>query len=255
LENHENPHCLNCKTKIKGSYCHTCGQKSSTHRLDMKDFILHELVHGVFHFDKGILYTVKEIILRPGKVAKNYIDGKRVAYYNFFYLTLLLIALLLILKEILHNSTNPIAATPTDSYRIGAFVANKYFKYVFLSFIPLLVVAAKIMYRSARLNTAEHSIIAVTHVISFLLILVISNLFNIVCVFIHQEKWSSMNSVLMAVVFLNGIRIYYQVFNMYNKNRESNFLKAFGTMLFFHLLMFICLGLIFFLLPELGIEF
>ncbi|WP_071840008.1 DUF3667 domain-containing protein [Sediminibacterium salmoneum] len=79
-----NTKCLNCESQTIGKYCHNCGQKTDTKRLDFIHFISHDLIHGVFHFDKGLPLTVKELIVRPGKVARNYIQGKRISYYNFF---------------------------------------------------------------------------------------------------------------------------------------------------------------------------
>jgi hypothetical protein len=58
--------CKNCGIPMVGAFCHGCGQKADTHRLDWH-WLGHELQHSVFHVDKGILYTLKELFLRPGR--------------------------------------------------------------------------------------------------------------------------------------------------------------------------------------------
>ncbi|MBD1429705.1 DUF3667 domain-containing protein [Sphingobacterium litopenaei] len=84
--NFDSTTCLNCHKEIHGKYCSHCGQSADTHRLSLSHFIAHDVVHGVFHLDKGLLFTIKQVLTRPGYAAMDYIAGKRKSYYNFFYL-------------------------------------------------------------------------------------------------------------------------------------------------------------------------
>lgn len=79
---------MNCSEPVSKKFCPNCGQKTDTHRITFKHFILHDILHGVWHFERGILFTLKEAIIRPGNAALDYISGKRVRYYNVFYLIL-----------------------------------------------------------------------------------------------------------------------------------------------------------------------
>ncbi|RYD58971.1 MAG: DUF3667 domain-containing protein [Sphingobacteriales bacterium] len=92
MEGHHHA-CLNCGAVLISKYCHECGQKSDTHRITMSHLVKHDLVHGLWHFDKGLLYTLKESFLRPGHMAMDYISGKRIKYYNVFYLILIVIGI------------------------------------------------------------------------------------------------------------------------------------------------------------------
>lgn len=69
--------CKNCNTEITQNYCPICGNPNSLKRIDGK-YIATE-IGSVLNFDKGILYTVKELIFRPGKAVKEFIleDRKR----------------------------------------------------------------------------------------------------------------------------------------------------------------------------------
>jgi len=86
-------HCLNCNTALHGAYCHACGQKASTHRLSMKHFIAHDLVHGLFHLDGSFPRTLKAAIVRPGKAALQYIAGHRAGTFNLVTLLVILAGL------------------------------------------------------------------------------------------------------------------------------------------------------------------
>lgn len=67
--------CKNCKSKIQGNYCAQCGNARQLKRID-GHFILHEIEH-VLHFEKGLFFTIKELLLRPGKCVREYISENR----------------------------------------------------------------------------------------------------------------------------------------------------------------------------------
>lgn len=151
--------CLNCNTTVMGKFCHECGQKTDTHRITVKHFIEHDLVHGVWHIDKGIPYTLKQIFTRPGHGALDYIHGKRVKYYNVFYLSLLVLGLFMLLtfedKEVINALNN--APEIARNFMSTLYSYSKVF--IFL-FIPLSAFCGKILFDRIDLNYAEHLIIA-----------------------------------------------------------------------------------------------
>ena len=67
--------CKNCNTEITLKFCPSCGQAAYIHRIDGR-YIIHEIEH-VLHFERGILYTVKELFIRPGQTIKDYITENR----------------------------------------------------------------------------------------------------------------------------------------------------------------------------------
>jgi len=68
-------HCENSKSEIQGEFCSNCGQAKHLKRIDSK-YILSEL-GSVLNFDKGILYTIKELLIRPGKSVRGFIHKDR----------------------------------------------------------------------------------------------------------------------------------------------------------------------------------
>lgn len=69
-------HCLNCSAALRGPWCHACGQKSGAAHLDVHH-VAHEAVHEFLHLDGKILRTVKLLVLQPGQLTKEFIEGRR----------------------------------------------------------------------------------------------------------------------------------------------------------------------------------
>jgi hypothetical protein len=73
--------CKNCNYTFESQYCGQCGQDSHTHQINAH-FLWHDIQHGFLHFDKGILFTLKELFTRPGFSIKEYLNGKRVKHFK-----------------------------------------------------------------------------------------------------------------------------------------------------------------------------
>ncbi len=56
-------------------FCSNCKQNIKPKRID-GHYILHEIEH-VLHFDRGILYTIRELLIRPGENIRNFISENR----------------------------------------------------------------------------------------------------------------------------------------------------------------------------------
>ncbi|MCF6308781.1 MAG: DUF3667 domain-containing protein [Flavobacteriaceae bacterium] len=67
--------CKNCNAKINQNYCPNCGQPTKLKRINGQ-YILSE-IGSVLNFDKGILFTIKELLLRPGQSIRNFVLDDR----------------------------------------------------------------------------------------------------------------------------------------------------------------------------------
>ena len=67
--------CKNCNSEVNSKYCPNCGQPTELKRIN-GHYIIHEIEH-VLHFERGILYTIKELIINPGRNVKNYLTENR----------------------------------------------------------------------------------------------------------------------------------------------------------------------------------
>lgn len=79
--------CLNCGAAIQHEFCPYCGQKKDVEKLNWHSFI-HEIGHFFTHIEKGFLTTSFQLLIRPGRVIKEYLEGKRKKYHKpvSFYL-------------------------------------------------------------------------------------------------------------------------------------------------------------------------
>ena len=67
--------CANCGRAIDGveqKFCPACGQPTPAPRIDWR-FMRHELEHSVLQMDRGILYSLKELMLRPGRLMRDHL--------------------------------------------------------------------------------------------------------------------------------------------------------------------------------------
>jgi hypothetical protein len=73
------PDCLNCNATLQGPFCHACGQKALAPVVTVHDFV-HEATHEFLHFDGKILNTIKLLVLKPGQLTREFIEGRRARY-------------------------------------------------------------------------------------------------------------------------------------------------------------------------------
>lgn len=67
--------CVSCNHELTGKYCSNCGQPATIKRIDAH-YITHEIEH-VLHFERGILLTIKELLIRPGQNVREFIVKDR----------------------------------------------------------------------------------------------------------------------------------------------------------------------------------
>jgi len=73
--------CYNCGTELlhDENFCPNCGQKNTDLNLSLLE-VLRDFSGDYFTFDSKLFKTLGPLILKPGKVPKDYIDGKRVSH-------------------------------------------------------------------------------------------------------------------------------------------------------------------------------
>jgi hypothetical protein len=84
--------CANCETTLEGPYCHACGQNADTHHRSIGHLIW-EAIEGMFHLDGRLALTLPALFLKPGGLAKDYMEGRIVRHvppFRTFLVALLL---------------------------------------------------------------------------------------------------------------------------------------------------------------------
>lgn len=95
----KDPECLNCGYPFSGYevFCPECGQKNKGNTLTFGSFIK-EVFNGFVSWDAKFWTTIFPLLFKPGKVSKDYVEGKRQRYSNpfRFYLTVSILFFLII---------------------------------------------------------------------------------------------------------------------------------------------------------------
>lgn len=148
-------YCKKCETKLSGSYCFNCGAPVELKRIDRK-YVFNE-IGSVLNFDKGILYTVKELLLRPGKTVQEFIleDRNRIVKPIVFIIVCSLIYTLF--QQLLNfedGYVNYSQADGSTNSKIFEWVSNNYgyANIVMALFIALWI---KIFFRKYGYNYFE----------------------------------------------------------------------------------------------------
>jgi hypothetical protein len=182
--------CKNCENSFEGKYCPNCSQKADTHRFTIKHFA-HEFFHAFTHTDKGIFFLIKELFLRPGKVAREFNAGKRKKYFNPITYLLIVMALQIYLSQktgLTNFYIEQVRQTNQTEINVSADGQNKNItdlitiaqqtiqengKVFNLLFLPFLAFFTWLLFRRSESNYAEVLVLDVLYVAQTLLFFII----------------------------------------------------------------------------------
>jgi len=85
----EQSHCRNCGAPLLGQYCSACGQRGRTRLITLWELV-RDVVGDVFELDSRLWRSIAPLLLKPGKLTKDYLAGRRVHYVPPFRMYLIL---------------------------------------------------------------------------------------------------------------------------------------------------------------------
>ena len=88
-EEHE---CANCHDHYQGKFCPRCGQSAQVGRYSFKTVIMN-FIEAAGMGERGMFRTIKELLLRPGYLIRDYLKGMQASYFAPFKLFFLLSAI------------------------------------------------------------------------------------------------------------------------------------------------------------------
>ena len=116
--------CSSCKTEFTGNYCPRCGQAAEVGRFSFKKALM--LFLDVWAIgNRSMLRSLRDLMLRPGYMIRDYLSGMRSAYFPPFKMFFLLAAFSLIveygfdlgLSDDKKTTTEQTTAVPADSLK------------------------------------------------------------------------------------------------------------------------------------------
>lgn len=185
--------CKNCNNHFKGNFCNNCGQGANTHRLSMH-YIWHDIQHGLFHFDNGIFYTVKELLTRPGDTIREFLEGKRVRHFKPFSFVVVLATFYGLLYHYLVSHLSDSKPINSKENILNAYVTvirwtTDHFAISTLLLIVITTIVSYFIFKKRGYDFAEHLVLN-TYICGLILIFSIL-LFPLIYIFRGTEtlKW------------------------------------------------------------------
>ena len=90
--------CATCHTEFHGNFCPRCGQKAVIGRYSFKTaFLLFLDVWGLGN--RGMFRTIRDLLLRPGYMIRDYLNGMQMAYFPPFKMFFLVVAFLVLVNS------------------------------------------------------------------------------------------------------------------------------------------------------------
>ena len=215
---------------VDGKYCSHCGRPVQPSRIDIK-YIIQE-IGSVLSFKKGILFTIKELLIRPGQSVRSFILEDRQRLVKPIIFVIFCSFIYTILQQLLHfedayleNAYNEIDSEST-SIVILEWIRNHY-GYVNILTGFFIALWLKILFRKYDYNFFE---------LVILLLFLAGITMLIYSVFGVVEAFSGLRlfyiSGLIGVIYTS-----WAIGQFYGKKNYMNYLKGLlsfllGTLLF-----------------------
>lgn len=210
--------CKNCNNQFIGNFCNECGQKSDTQKLKVQN-ILTDLQNGLFAFHNGIIYTIKQLLTRPGHSIREYIEGKRVQHFKpFSFVIVCATAYGLLFHFLVPDSFHIESSADSENILSGYLkVINwslDHFAYASLIIILSTTSASYIVFKKQSYNLAEHLVLN-TYFRG--LVLLISILIFTILYLYHGNNTDGFNSYLPFFQLLDFGLMYWCYSQFFNK--------------------------------------
>ncbi|WP_460190107.1 DUF3667 domain-containing protein [Urechidicola sp. KH5] len=161
--------CKNCNNKFEGEFCNQCGQSSKVERISW-NYLSKSIIDSIFQINYGFLFTVKTLLLSPGKSLNDFFLGKRKKFYKPFAFLLISSSVFLISTKFIGNDTfvddfvngfrNGVNENLKNSVELKTLdFLTKNQTYVFLIIAPLFSLASFLAFKKNKYNFSEHLIL------------------------------------------------------------------------------------------------
>jgi hypothetical protein len=239
--------CKNCEHEFNGNFCNKCGQKSNTKKINY-NYLIDEISNNILQVNRGIFFTIKELLIRPGHSIREFLNGKRKQHFKPIAFVLLTSALYVLITFLLDEKTflgslisgMIRALTETGSEKsitanILSWLSNN-FSYSSLFLLPFFSLASYISFRKEEYNFFEHLILNCYLTGQQTLIYLISTI--IIFLMNVESYYLPAFTVLLTILFT------FWTFNQFFSNRKlfSKTLLTFTSyVLYFFVIMLIIL--------------
>ena len=152
--------CLNCGDCLAASFCGNCGQKKAQ-RITFKNFMI-LLQRGTLEFRSPLLKTIIGLTLRPADTCREYLDGRRINYFNPARYAFWLITFTMLLASFFNVN---LAELSIENYKVESenielfdkikvMIQNSMLYFFFVSAFVMALIS-KLVFRKEKYNLFE----------------------------------------------------------------------------------------------------
>lgn len=220
--------CKRCNAALSGEFCSDCGQKARLERIN-GSYIKHEIEH-LFHFEKGFLFTVRELLVRPGKNVSDFLTvnrGRLVKPVTFIIITSLIYTLI---NQYFHIEEQYVQFGEAKATATGAIFKwiTDHYGYSNMLMGIFIVFFIRLFFRKHHYNFYE-ILILICYVMGVGML--IMGLVSILQGLLHFDFMQLAGILFMAYTT-------YAIADFYDRRKPLNYVKAFsaylvGMILFF----------------------
>ena len=169
------------------------------------EHLLHDVPHSIWHVDKGIFHTLRELLLRPGPTLLGYLRGQRARHFQPLSLLLLVtgvasfLAIKMRLGVIALTLSSGTSTELREAQANGAESVMHYMGWIYVAVSPLVGWFVRRALRRTGLNLAEAMVIVlyITAASNFLSLFVLP-FYHLVTTSGAYYRMSSCSSLLLV---------------------------------------------------------
>jgi len=213
--------CKKCGKRFEGDYCSNCGHPERLRRINF-GYVTNEIT-SVLNFEKGFLFTVKELFFRPGKSIRTFISEDRNRLMKpmvFILITSLIYALIIKISDFEGGAIDGVLAALEDDKTATVAIFNwiqENYGYANLIMAIFIGLWLKVFFKKYQYNFFE---------ILILLCFVMGTVMLIYTAFTLTHYLSDLDFVTVGIL----LGLFYAtcaIGQFFDKRKAANYFKAF----------------------------
>jgi hypothetical protein len=216
--------CTHCLQPVSVNFCQNCGNPTKLERIDRK-YALQEAI-SLFGFEKGFLYTIKQLLLTPGQTVHDYLTSNRNKYTKPLTFLLLTSAIYTFVAhyfkvESVYQATIEKSYGNSSITNVILLIQDNYGYANIISTI-FIILGLKLFFKKYKYNIYETAV---------LLFFVIGEVMIFSVLIPINTKYFGSVIIENVVTILGLVYIGWAIGQFYEK-KNSNYIKAFFVYLF-----------------------
>lgn len=209
--------CKNCNAELNGNYCSNCGQPAKLKRIDAH-YIKHEIENGL-NFDKGIFYTIKELLIKPGKNVREFLTETRSRLVKPIIFIIVTSLIYTLVNHFFHIEEQYVKFNETNVTTTGSIMRWIQENYGYANILMGIFIAffIKLFFRKSSYNFYE-ILILLCFVMGISMLIV--TLFALIQGLTHTDLMQ-----ISGILFL--VYSTFAIADFFDKRKAKNYLKSF----------------------------